>query len=549
MVMKITRIIKSSYAQLCIIFIFAVLLKELGFIQSYSMNFRLLAYVLAAFSIPVLMGVGRSTEKKVPGSVIVLGALFLLALILRLVPYMHTGVPLGYDPGYYKYAIELYQHSLPEIPESTLPVWIKSMYPQGLLVLTDVLHLFTGLGAVTMFKYLFPFLCALLALPVFILTRRLFDERAALIAAALYTVSYTQYNTFVYLYIKSIIGLMFLLLAMYLLERKRYVPLALMYAALGIYHRPEFLLFSLILIPYFAVSRDRNLIPVTLATALLIAPFWLPRLDINLPMLAGICGTALTNIQTDQVASGGGTFFGMGTYEWVALVYLPFGLMGLIYLTLQKRWNTLFFGFLINAAIVLLQLFFFKRFIISLDLLLIILAGAGLNYGFLKSEDVRMSIGAVAVLLLCVSCGVLVVHQAGDAVPLINDKQLDAVVWLSDNAEPDAYLLATSYDAPWVLGWGDRRVIAPGLFQWDIHNRSEWLDFLRTTDPQVAKEFLEQYNNNSNSSNSNIYIYLSKNRMNYMAVEKFDDSAFEELHRSGVLIYKYNSSQSLSPTS
>jgi hypothetical protein len=257
-------------------------------------------------------------------------------------------------------------------------------------------------------------------------------------------------------------------------------------------------------------------------------------------MLAGICGTALTNIQTDQVASGGGTFFDMGTYEWVALAYLPFGLMGMIYITLQKRWNTLFFGFLINAAIVLLQLFFFKRFIISLDLLLIILAGAGLSYGFLKSEGgAHIHIGTLTVLLLCISCGILVSQQAMNVRPLIDDDQLDAVVWLSGNTEPDAYILATSQDAPWVLGWSNRRVIAPGLFQWSVHNKAEWLEFLGTADPHVAKEFLASYNDSS------IYIYHSGNRGNRIPLGKFGDPAFEELHRGGAHIYKYNPSQSL----
>ncbi|HUV81564.1 MAG TPA: hypothetical protein VMW53_00600 [archaeon] len=43
---------------------------------------------------------------------------------------------------------------------------------------------------------------------------------------------------FTHLYFKNVIGLIFLL------ERKKYAPLVLMYAALGIYHRPEFCNYS-----------------------------------------------------------------------------------------------------------------------------------------------------------------------------------------------------------------------------------------------------------------------------------------------------------------
>jgi hypothetical protein len=532
--MDIGKVLESSYVQLCIIFILAVLLHEIDYIQSYDLNFKLFAYLLPLFGIPALMGVKKSNGVNVPYYAVLLAIFFLLALILRFVPYTHTNIPLGYDPGFYKYTIELYQHSLPTIPEGTLPDWVKFMYPQGLFVLTDTLYIFTGLNALEMLQYFFPFLCALLVLPVFILTRQMFDERTALIASALYAVSYTQYTAFTFLYFKNIIGLIFLLLAMYLLEQKKYVPLTLMYAAMGIYHRPEFLLFSLILIPYFAISRDRHLVYMTCFTALLIAPFWLPRLEFNLPVLAGVYSTALTNIQADQ-AVGGGTFFGFDMYQWVALAYLPFGLMGVIYLSLQKRWNTLFFGFLINAMIVVFQLFFFKRFIISLDLLLIILAGAGLNYGFLRSDMVHRHLGTAAVILLVISSGVVMAHQSLDTRPLINDNQLEAIVWLSRNAEPDAYILATSYDAPWVLGWSERRVIAPGLFQWNVYEKAEWVEFLRTTDSEVAKKFLRPYSNNT------IYIYHSNNRLNKIELSKFEDVSFEKIERDGVNIYKYKS--------
>lgn len=534
--MEMGKVLESSYMQLCIIFIIAVLLKELNIIQSYELNFKVFAYLLALFSIPTLLVVKKSVNVKIPHSGLLLIILFLFAFFLRLVPYTHTDVLLGYDPGFYKYAIEIYQLSLPEIPESTLPDWLRSMYPQGLFVLTDVIYLSTGLKAVEMLKYLFPFFCALLTVPVFIITRHLFDERTAILASALYAFSYTQYTAFTYLYLKNVIGLIFLLLAMYLLEKRKYAPLTLMYAAMGIYHRPEFLLFSLILIPYFAVTRDKLLVYVTLATTLLIAPFWLPRLDVNLPMLTGLYSTAITNIQANE-AVGGGTFFGFDTYKWVALAYLPFGLIGMIYLLLHKRWNVLSYGFLINGAIVVFQLFFFKRFIISLDLLLIILASVGLNYGFLRSDLVPRHLGNAAVILLVISCGILSVHQSVDTRPLINDDQLEAIVWLSDNAEPDAYILATSYDAPWVLGWSERRVIAPGLFQWNIYNKPEWIEFLKTSDSDKAIEFLNPYNS------TDIYIYQSKNRFNWIETSKFETNSFEKINHTGVNIFKLNASE------
>ena len=207
----------------------------------------------------------------------------------------------------------------------------------------------------------------------------------------------------------------------------------------------------------------------------------------------------------------------------------------MIYVLLQKKWSGLLFGFLINAAIVIFQLFFFKRLIISLDILLIIFAGAGLNYGFLESKLISKKLASAAVILLLASSGIILLEQVSHARPLVNEDQLEAVRWLALNTEPDAYVLATSYDAPWVLGWSERRVIAPGLFQWNIYNEQKWIEFLRTGDPEIAKEFLEPYNS------SNIYVYHSKNRFNQMNLVKFEGSSFEKIEWKSVNIYKLNS--------
>ncbi len=519
----------SSYVQLCIIFVLALLLKELNILPFYYLNFKLFAYILPILSIPAILKLKKSDTPTIPHKGLILLILFTFIFATRLIPYLHTQVPLGYDPGFYKYAIEMYTNSLPNIPESTLPAWLKSMYPQGLFVLTDVLHIFAGFDAIGFFKILFPFLCALLVLPVFILTRDLFDERSAVIASILYALSYTQYTVFTYLYFKNVLGLIFLLLAIFLLERKKYAPLILMYAALGIYHRPEFLLFSLIVVVYFLRIRDKNIIYAVIATALLIAPFWLPRLGDNLLMLQGVTETAITNIQISQ-PQGGGTFFGFEKYEWVSLAYLPFGLIGVIYVLLQKKWSGLLYGFLINAAIVVFQLFFFKRLIISLDILLIIFAGVGLNYGFLQSE-VPKKLGLAAVLLLLISSGIVLMDQATHSRPLVSNEQLDAVKWLASNTEPDAYIIATSHDAPWVLGWSERRVIAPGLFEWDKHNRSEWIKFLVTKDADISNDFLSMWE-------GPIYVYKSKNIGNNLELEKFANSNSTLLHDDESVIYK-----------
>ncbi|MFQ5825880.1 MAG: hypothetical protein ACE5IA_00855, partial [Dehalococcoidia bacterium] len=191
----------------------------------------------------------------------------------------------------------------------------------------------------------------------------------------------------------------------------------------------------------------------------------------------------------------------------------------------------LLFFFAINFLIVVWQLFFFRRFIISLDVLLVILAGVGVST-FLASAKVPRMLGTVAIMLLLVSSGILVVDKAGQAQPLIDEGQAEAIEWLSQNTEKGAYVLVSSYDAPWVLGWADRKVIAPGLFQWNRHNRARWIEFFSTQDPDTVRGFLDEYG-------SPLYIFYSQNPGNYLGLEKFDDEAFRKIYDDRAIIYRY----------
>ena len=190
------------------------------------------------------------------------------------------------------------------------------------------------------------------------------------------------------------------------------------------------------------------------------------------------------------------------------------------------------FYFLISLIIVVFQLFFFKRFIIPLDIVMIILAGVGIDYTLLHRGGVWKVVGVAAVILLLVATGLPTVTAANSIRPLISEEQLGAVEWIRDNAEADAYVLANSNDAPWVLGWSGRRVIAPGLFEWNVHSKDEWISFFREKDPEVAKEFLDVYN-------GPIYIYYSKNWGNYLGLEKFQGDCFLKVHDDGAVVYKY----------
>jgi len=529
---KIGKIIELSYLQVLVIFSILLLLKGLN-VLSLPINYRLFILFLPVLAIPALLKAKVVDEKRLPTVLFLLVLVaFLFALCIRLLPLTRSSIPLGYDPGFYKYTMDVYANALPEIPETGLATWVKEMYPQGLFVLSDTMHILGGTDAIGLINYLHPVLGAFLVFPLFIVTRNLFGQRAGIIGAVLYAISYAQYTTFAMLYLKNVLGLMFLLLAIYALEKKKDVLMAIMFAALGIFHRPTFLLFALILIPYFILHRRRGVILAALGAAVLILPFWLPRWEINLGVLSGALGAMVTNIQTGE-GLGGGTFFGLDTYTTVALAYLPFALMGAIYLVIKRNWNSILFYSVLSSIIVVCQLFFFRRFIIKLDIAVVILAVAGIDYTLLRRTGIWRLAGIGAGILLLVSAGLPTVTAANNVRPLINEEQLAAIEWIRDNSEENAYVLATSNDAPWVLGWSGRRVIAPGLFEWNVYNKDEWFSFFATKSPEAARQFLDVYD-------GPIYIYYSKNPGNYLGLEKFQGNYFRKVYDNGAVVYRYS---------
>lgn len=527
------KIIELSYLQLVVIFLILVLLKEWN-VLVIPVNYQLFIPVLPLLAVPILIRFKPAVEKHLPPLSLVVVVAFLLALSLRLLPFAHSAVPLGYDPGFYKYATELYAAALPQIPEAGLAIWLKEMHPQAPFILSNAIHILTGTDAFQFITFLFSFLGALLVFAVFVVTRELFGQRAALVATVLYAVSYTQYSTFTMFYYKNVLGLMFLLLAIYSLEKKKFGLMALMFAALGIFHRPEFLIFALVLIPYFILHRRQGIVLAVLGTAVLIAPFYLLRWEANWGvLLSGVIQTTVTNIQTGE-GLGSGTFFNLNTYATVALAYLPFSLVGLTYLAIRRKWNSMMFYFLINSIIVLFRLFFYNRLIIPLDIAVVILAGVGINYTLLHNGELwKRVVGIAALILLLVTSGLQTVNTANNIRPLVNEKQLEAIEQIKEYAEEDAYVLGTSYDAPWLLGWSERKVIAPGLFEWNVHTKDEWLSFFETKDPLTAKEFLDVYD-------GPIYIYYSKNWGNYLGLEKFQGGYFQKVYDDGAVVYKYS---------
>jgi len=228
-----------------------------------------------------------------------------------------------------------------------------------------------------------------------------------------------------------------------------------------------------------------------------------------------------------ELEIGPGTFISFHTYQYSSLYYLPLAIIGMITAVKRRNINPILLWALITGVIVYFKLIFFNRFIIHLDTAIIMLAGAGFYYllGYNKK------VGMIILILLASSSFWSVYKEAVHTKPLIDEEELNIICGL-EHIKEDAYVMAvTSYYSPWLLGYSGKKVIAPGLFDYNKWNYNQWKTFWRLGDGEKAAEMLSVYK-------KPVYIYIGKNdRINKT---KFKHKSFEKiLDKNGIEIYRF----------
>jgi hypothetical protein len=505
--------LRNSFLQLLVIYTILIALISLGFLGKYVLHFEIFALILAVFGALTIKG--RRDFRISPFILI-----FPLTLILafRVMPYLGNSVPLGYDPGIYKYIMEAYSENLPDLPKENIDHWVRSAYAPGLFIITDLLYI-VGFDTHAILTWVFIFFELLLGLGIYAAANKFFGREVGILSLLIYSISIVQFKVFWYMYYKNVVALFVMLIALQLFKSGKYLPFILTAAFIGALHRPTFLIFGLMYLAYIAAHRKeffKNALTGTAILALALT-FYIPNLR------EAIIG----NIEPIITANiGAGTFISFFTYQFSSLPYLPFALLGFLILARKRDLNLFSLWFLITGIIVYFKLIFFNRFIIHLDVAMIILASLGF-YELLKSNKI---IGTAILSILLFSSMLVMNQNAGEAKPLIDGKELEVIKKLN-NVEADAYVMSTSsYYSPWILGYSGRKTIAPGLFDYNKWDFEEWKTFWATGEKEKAVEMLGVYE-------KPLYIYLGKrDRINEA---KFENECFEKVFQDrGAKIYK-----------
>lgn len=347
-------------------------------------------------------------------------------ILLRFIPYLFWPVPTGYDAGIYLFLFKTF----PQIPQ-----WQKLGFSPGLFYLTWPL---TKLG--------FPAEAILVPLQIaaevflfgclYWVVKKLIDKKTALLAVFLLTVSAVQYRTFWYFYVKNVLALGLMILALYWLSQKKTVKALVFSLLTAIFHLPTFLmLFLIMLLSNFKIAGLTVLLGGLVYLSdwqLAIKPFLLPLLKIN--------------------SNSGGSFYNLPVSFLLTALYLPLAIYGL-----KKKSNLRPFlaGAVITLVWVVIRLFFYSRFFITLNIFLIFWAAIGLKQLMDKYKqhlDLWQFYFAAGIVFIAAF-----IFKTGQ--PLINRQLFKEIK--AFKAEPKAVVLSTGKaDAAWLMGWTDYPVIA-----------------------------------------------------------------------------------------
>ena len=496
----VNNITEKVFYFILIVYLILITLSAFGFFWKYSFRFEIFAFITAIFGISIISkqelikNDSPNSKNKKYHFLLILSALFFIFLI-RIIPYINNSIPLGYDAGIYKYGVEKGLQNLDE--------WILTggLEP-GFLYLAAFLKTFFSTNFIL--TYLLIFFCIITGTIIYITTSKYWNKKVGLIALFLYSISLIQFKTFVFMYYKNILGIILILFSFYLYEsyekeitiRKRKLLISLFIitgAILASIHRPSFYIFGIVYTIYSIVSPyEKNIYhSKKLFINFLIG---LSMIILGLLFYIGSFSSAITNM-IEPVLEGfvntgesPGTFINILTYQYSILFYLPFAIMGLFYQARKREFNLIFFFTIITGIIVYFEYFFFNRFIIFLDIGLIITSSLSL-YLIMKENKLGILIPVIVILF----SGFLIVNESIDTKPLINENEL-AVIEHLNNTETDSFVMSTSsIYSTWILGYSNRTTIAPGLFDYNQNSLAEWEEFWITEDINYIKYFMNPY--------------------------------------------------------
>ena len=453
-----------------------------------------------------------SAEKRQPYLVVLI---FILYLLLHLWPILRFGyTAFGYDTGIYRHYITGYFERL---GDTAITPFGFANFSNPLMLLGDsvdtIMFVWYLLIAVGMFW------------AFYLVAREFFNKQTAVFAVFLFTISATQFAFYWWYYYRNYLALFLLLITLLLVKKKSWLAIFTL-IGIGIIHPLTLAPLGIALLVYAIIdssSRKFVLSSGIIAAVLLFLINW-QELALYLDQLDGSLGLAKNFVAAGRPEFTG-SFITPIIFVSAILIYLPYGILGLWQNFRKQILLTSFFG--ANLFLILIGFAFYRRFLVFLDLMLIIFAASYFTSAVQSVWTQKWGKQVVAifvVVLLAIQVWLVVIRQ-----PLISDSDFTAIRGV-DNLAGEYVLAIDSTYAPWLYGFTNKKIIAPGMFEYDLWDREGWGRFWFTKNNQERVELLEQYGGRP------IYIFIGE-RYRDLGEKMMEDSRFMKVVE-GVIEYR-----------
>lgn len=310
---------------------------------------------------------------------------------------------------------------------------------------------------------------------------------SAWFATVLFSLSIVQYEFFWGYYYRNFLALLLTLIILYLIQIRSkllWLPLVVVVSVHPLTALPVGI--SLGIYAWFNKEEKKYLLISGLCAASIALLLNIREFQIYLPFITKYFGTS-TVAAAARNTEVTGLFMTGRDFLLAILWYAPLAIFTLVKIQWKKYLLPIIFLF-VNTGLVLVRVVFYQRFLVSIDLVLLVCAGIALTQIWeLPKKIYRVGI-VIFLIIFGWYSGSHVLHKE----PLLTNDEMAAI---NEIAVPVKARILTinPYYAPWLYGFTKQGVIAPGMFEHDLWNREKWDLFRKQADIAQQNEMLQEY--------------------------------------------------------
>tara|TARA_Y100000310_G_scaffold218027_1_gene219162 strand:+ start:887 stop:2296 length:1410 start_codon:yes stop_codon:yes gene_type:complete len=412
-------------------------------------------------------------------SQILIGALLLALLAKFLAPLFLYDVPLGYDPGMYRYLFLTYAESFRSFSMPELLPWAKE-YPPGLFFILSP-FVAVGFPVDAVIGWVWNIFAVILAATLAWVTAQRKGKIAGSLVLLMALLSVAYYDGFVGMYYKAFAALFFTVLTYHLMQNRSSWFLLTAFLTV-ITHQQTGLILALALTIWWTLQlryywKDPWYRRITLLASLIA----LVAVVIYLPQWERAIWSPLKSIFLLRGENApAGAFPDAMFYLRTTGVLLLLGVVGFIRSFKHERGSLWQLSVIVCAVFILLRLVFYKRFFLQLDFFLMPFAASTVVWLWFNFKH----IGVRTLIVLLLGAQTFVSFQAMQLrVPEIQQRHLTAIQQVSTTIPEEASVIVLeNISGPWLRGWRlSGQVGAPGLFDYPGWTYSDWELFIDGT--------------------------------------------------------------------